>query len=200
MLLFFHCSLWCSSVFFQLGQLIFKSFRFLKFLFILNLLVGRVYVISIFVGYFGQSLASSLINFSTSVLYLSSLVLSALSATVIVAFSHIAPYNSSGFQERNMPLVFNLNYFFLVSSARSCLSRMVLSAVCTSNFFQAILLNVVLVLFTAFDTYLSSSTGFPVVSKFLAFEAPQRSWEVLLNSLKTIADLHLVGSLGLIKC
>ena len=39
-----------------------------------------------------------------------------------------------------------------------------------------------------------------MVSIFLAFEAPQWSWDVLLNSLKTIANLHFVGSTGLIKC
>ena len=39
-----------------------------------------------------------------------------------------------------------------------------------------------------------------MVSIFLAFEAPQEHWDVLLNSLKTIADLHLLGSMGLIKC
>ena len=49
-------------------------------------------------------------------------------------------------------------------------------------------------------TCLSSSTGFPVVSIFLAFEGPHWNWDVLLNSLKTTADLHLLGSTGLIKC
>ena len=39
-----------------------------------------------------------------------------------------------------------------------------------------------------------------MVSKFLTFEAPQGSWDVPLNSLKTIADLHLFWSSGLIKC
>ena len=39
-----------------------------------------------------------------------------------------------------------------------------------------------------------------MVSIFLAFEAPQGSWGVLLNSLKIIADLHLLGNTGLIKC
>ena len=59
---------------------------------------------------------------------------------------------------------------------------------------------IVRVLFTAFGTCLSSSTGFPVVSRFLIFEAPQGSWDVLLNSLKTIADILLFWSSGLIKC
>ena len=35
---------------------------------------------------------------------------------------------------------------------------------------------------------------------FLAFKTPQGSWDILLNSIKTIADLHLLGSTGLIKC
>ena len=98
--------------------------------------------------------------------------------------------------------MFNLNYlfFFFVNNARSYVSRMILSAVCTCNFFQAIFLHVVRVLFTAFRTCLSSFRGFPVVSIFLAFEAPQGRWNVLLNSLKTIADFHLVGSTGRIKC
>ena len=120
----------------------------------------------------------------------------------VAAFSNITPYNSPCFQEGNIHLVFNLNYFFFfsVNSARSCVSWMVLSTVCTRNFFQAIFLRVVRVLFTAFDTCMSSSTGFPVVSIFLAFEAPRGSGDVLFNSLKTIADLQLVGSTELIKC
>ena len=120
----------------------------------------------------------------------------------VAAFSHIAPYNSPSFQKGNIPLVFHLNYFFffLVNSASSCVSRMILFAVYTSNFFLAIFLCMVRVLFTAFGTCLSSSTGFSVVSKFLTFEIPQGSWDVLLNSRKTIADLHLFWSSELIKC
>ena len=57
-----------------------------------------------------------------------------------------------------------------------------------------------MVLFTAFGTGVSSSTSFPVVYIFLAFEAPQECMDVLLNSLKAIADLHFCGSMGLIKC
>ena len=53
--------------------------------------------------------------------------------------------------------------------------------------------SIVRVLFTAFGTCLSSSTGFSVVSTFLAFKAPRGRWDVLLDSLKTIADLHLLG-------
>ena len=102
----------------------------------------------------------------------------------VAAFSHIAPYNSPSFQKGNISLVCDLNYFFffLVNSASSNVSRMILLAVCTSNFFHAIFLCMVRVLFTAFGTCLSSSTGLPVVSKFLTFEAPQGSWDVLLNS------------------
>ena len=48
-------------------------------------------------------------------------------------------------------------------------------------------------------TCMSSSTGFRVVSIFWAFEAPQESWDVLLDSLKTIADIHLFGCTELIK-
>ena len=120
----------------------------------------------------------------------------------VAAFSHIVPYNSPSFQEGNIPLVFHLNFFFffLVNSTSSCVSRMILWAVCTSNFFQAIFLCMVRVFFIAFGTCLSSSTGFPVVSRFLTFEAPERSWDILLNSLKTIADLHLFWSSRLIKC
>ena len=120
----------------------------------------------------------------------------------VAAFSRIAPYNSPSFQKGKIPLVFYLNYFFffLVNSTSSCVSRMILLAVCTCNFFQAIFLCMVRVLFTAFGTCLSSSTSFPVVPKFLTFEAPQGSWDVLFNSLKKIADLHLFWSLGLIKC
>ena len=119
----------------------------------------------------------------------------------IVAFSYIAPYNSR-FQEEHIPLVFHLNYFlfFFVNNARSCVSWMILSAICTSNFFQAIFLHVAWVLFTTFRTCLSSSTGFSEVSIFLAFEAPQGSWDIMLNSLKTIADLHLLGNMSGCKC
>ena len=116
----------------------------------------------------------------------------------VAAFSHEAPYKSPCFQDGHIPLVFHLNYFlfFFVNNV----SRMILLAVCTSNFFKTIFFHVVRIFFTAFHTCLSSSTGFPVVSIFLAFEASQESWDVLLNSLKTIADLHLLGSTRLIKC
>ena len=48
-------------------------------------------------------------------------------------------------------------------------------------------------------TRLSSSVGFRVVSRFLAFEAPPGCWKIRFNPLKTIADLHLFGSMKLIK-
>ena len=93
----------------------------------------------------------------------------------VAVFSHVALHNFPCFQEGHIPLVFHLNYFlfFFVSIARSCVSRMLLSAVCTCNFFQAIFLHMVQVLFT---TCLSSSKSFSMVSIFLAFEAPQGSW------------------------
>ena len=101
----------------------------------------------------------------------------------VAALSHIAPYNSPSFQKGNIPLVFNLNYFFffLVNSTSSSVSRMILLAVSTCNFFQAIFLCMARVLFTAFGTCLSSSIGFPVVSKFLTFEAPQLGRTVQLS-------------------
>ena len=46
----------------------------------------------------------------------------------------------------------------------------------------------------------SPSTGFTVVSIFLAFEVPQGHRNGQHNSLKTIADLHFLGNTGLIKC
>ena len=120
----------------------------------------------------------------------------------VVIFSVKGPNNFPCFQEGHIPLVFNLNcfFFFFVNNARSCVIGMILSAVCTSNFFQAIFLHVVRVHFIGFRTCLLSSTGFHVVSIFLAFETPQGSWNILLISLKTKVDLHLFGSTGLIKC
>ena len=94
--------------------------------------------------------------------------------------------------------MFQLNnfFFFLVNNASSCVSRMILSAVCTSNFFQAIFLNVVRLLFIAFDTCLSFSIGLPVVFIFLAFETPQGSWDELLNSLSVELDSLFAFSYG----
>ena len=119
----------------------------------------------------------------------------------IAAFSHVGSYNFPCFQEGHISLVFQLKYFlfFFVNIARSCISQVILLAVCTSNFFQAIFLHVVWVLFTTFGTCQSSSTGFPVVFIFLAFKAPQGSWDILLDSLKRIVNLHLLRSTGLIK-
>ena len=120
----------------------------------------------------------------------------------VAVFSYVDPHNFPWFQEGHIPLVFHLKYFlfFFVNIARSCVSRVILSTVCRSNFLQVIFLQVIRVLFTAFGACLLSSSGFPVVSIFLAFEASQRCWDVLLDSLKTIAYLHLLGSIGLIKC
>ena len=39
-----------------------------------------------------------------------------------------------------------------------------------------------------------------MVSIFLAFEAHQECWDIYINPLKTIVDLHLLGSMQLIKC
>ena len=118
----------------------------------------------------------------------------------IAIFSHDGSYNFSCFQEGCIPLALHLNYFFffLVTITRSYISLMILLAVCTCNFFQAVLLHVVRVLFIESGSCLSSSTGFPEESVFLAFEAPLRCWDVLLDSLK-IANLHLLGSTGLVQ-
>ena len=72
--------------------------------------------------------------------------------------------------------------------------------VCIFNFFQAIILYMVWVLFTTFGACLSSSTRLSVMSIFLAFKAPQGSWNVLLNSLITIADFYLPRNMGMVKC
>ena len=55
------------------------------------------------------------------------------------------------------------------------------------------------VLFTALGTCMSSCASFPVVSIFLAFEAPLGYWDTLFNLLKIITDFHFLGSMGLIK-
>ena len=79
----------------------------------------------------------------------------------IAAFSHIGPYNFPCFQKGHISLMFHLKYSlsFLVNISRSFICWMIVSAVCTSNFFQAIFLHVVQVLFITFGTHLSSSTG-----------------------------------------
>ena len=120
----------------------------------------------------------------------------------VAVLSHVGTNYFPSFQKGYISLSFHLKYFhfFLVNIARSRVSRMILSTVCTSNFLQAIFFHMVRVLLTAFGTYLSSSTSFPVVSIFMAFEAPQGYWDVLLDSLKTTADLHLLRRIELIKC
>ena len=57
--------------------------------------------------------------------------------------------------------------FLFVNNAWSCVRWMILSAVCTCNFFQAIFLHMVRVLFAAFCACLSYSAGFPVVSIYI---------------------------------
>ena len=113
-------------------------------------------------------------------------------------FSIVVPYYFPCFQKGHFPLVFHLKYFFFFFG--SCISRMALSTVRTTNFLQAIFLLLVWVLFTVFGTCRQSSTDFIVVSIFLTFEATQGCWDVLLNPLKTITDLHFLGSMGLVKC
>ena len=60
--------------------------------------------------------------------------------------------------------------------------------------------NMVWVLFIAFGTCVLSSTGFPMVSTFLAFEAPHGSWNILFDSLYTLDYLPLLGNVGLVEC
>ena len=58
------------------------------------------------------------------------------------------------------------------------------------------------VLFTSFGTWVSSCTGFPVVSIFLVFEAPQGCWDALLNLLKPKTNLGSMCqdvSVGLVR-
>ena len=97
----------------------------------------------------------------------------------VAVFFHISSNNFPCFQEGHIPLLFHHKHFlfFFVNIARSCVIRMILSAVCTFNFFQAIFLYMFRVLFTAFGTCVSSSTA-----------------------LRQLADLHFLGSIGLIKC
>ena len=89
--------------------------------------------------------------------------------------------------------------FLFMNIAWCCLCRMILSGVCTSNILQAIFLHMARALFIASSTYVSSSAGFPVMSLFLAFEAPQVHGYELLNSFKTIADLPLLRRIWLIN-
>ena len=148
---------------------------------------------------FALSLASNWINFSRNVVFIGCIL--PLCNRGVAVFSQVGTENFPCFQEGYIPLVFHLKYFlfFFVNIARSYVSRMILSAICTSDFFQANFLHVTWVLFNAFGTCLSSSTSFHVVSWFLAFEALQGSRDLLLNSLKIIIDF-LLGSTRLIKC
>ena len=116
----------------------------------------------------------------------------------VTVFAHVGTYYLPSFQKRHILLVFHFKYlfFFFVGIARSCISRVILSAIHTFRFHQAIFLHMVRVLFTAFGTCVSSSIGFSVVSILLAFEAPQWSWDVLFNLFYTIAYLHLLENVG----
>ena len=92
--------------------------------------------------------------------------------------------------------MFHFKYFlyFFVNITRSCQSRIILLTVYTSNFFQAIFLHVVWVLFTAFGMCVSSSTGFLVMPIFTAFKTPHGCWDVVLESLKIIVDLNSLST------
>ena len=92
-------------------------------------------------------------------------------------YVHVGTYYFPCFQERCISLVLHHKYFFFffVGFARSYVSRVILLGVRTSRFLQAIFLHMVQVIFTAFGTCMTSSAGFPVVSIFWAFEAPQGS-------------------------
>ena len=85
----------------------------------------------------------------------------------VAVFSHVGPYYFPCFQEGHILLVFHLKYlfFFFVDIVRSCVSQMILSVVCTSNFFQAIFST----WSGSFSLHLAqvlSSTDFLVVSIF----------------------------------
>ena len=54
--------------------------------------------------------------------------------------------------------------------------------------------------FTTLGTCQLSSASFSEVSIFFIFEVPQSCWDIIFNPLKTIADLHLLGNMRLIKC
>ena len=88
---------------------------------------------------------------------------------------------------------------FCFVNIRCCVSWMTLLAVYTSNFFQAIFLHVVWVLFTIFGICV-------VLYRLLCGVHIFGIWSTtgllgqLLNSLKIIADFHLLESMGLIKC
>ena len=56
------------------------------------------------------------------------------------------------------------------------------------------------VLFTELGTCLLSSASFQAVSSFLAFEALQGCWHILLNSLEILAVFHFLRSMRMIKC
>ena len=76
---------------------------------------------------------------------------------------------------------------------------MILSAVCTCNFFQAIFLHVVRFLFHCISHMSVVLYRLPCGVHIFGIWRPQGSRYVLPNSLKTIADLHLLESTGLIK-
>ena len=75
---------------------------------------------------------------------------------------------------------------------------MILSAVCTSNLVQAIFLQVVRVLFTALDMChpLQASLWCPYFWHLKSL----RGTRTYSLTLKTIANFHFLGSMGLVKC
>ena len=90
-------------------------------------------------------------------------------------------------------------FFLFCSFAMSCISRVILLAVCTSSFHQVFFLHGFLVFPPAFGTCVLSSTSFPVMSIFLTFEGPQASRDVLFDPLNTIADFFFLGNVGLVE-
>ena len=68
------------------------------------------------------------------------------------------------------------SFLFFIDVARSWVNRMVLSAIWTSNFLQAIFLHMVRVLFISLGTYLSSSYSESYSDKFLFFYSKNNKW------------------------
>ena len=119
----------------------------------------------------------------------------------VAIFSHVGPYYFPCFQERHNPPVFHLNYFlfFFIDVTESWVRWIDLSAFWISKILSN-LLPCGPVLFIALGTCQSSSASFSMVSIFLAFEVPQGWRDILFNLLKTIANLRLLESMGLVKC
>ena len=147
---------------------------------------------------FGLSFESKLISLLIRAPYLFWLLVSAPCVTEALL---VSPHNFHCFQEGLISLIYHLYYFFFFSIdiARSCVCRMVLFAIWTSNWFWAFLFFVIWFFFPSLFTCLFSFVSVPVVSKFLTFEAPQGSWDVLFQPLQTIAYFYHFKNLGLIQ-